>query len=160
VKILDELDLKIIDILTKDARKPFREIAQKIGVSVDTIIKRCNKLRREKVIRGSTMILDPKKIGYNCMIAFMINAEPTEIFGTETSLPNITEILKRLIRMPNIILATKTINNYDLLAIGVAKNFEQLQEMIDEIAKIPGVLDVQLSFWVKSMEICPKYFII
>jgi hypothetical protein len=62
--------------------------------------------------------------------------------------------------MRNIILATKTVGDHDLLAIGVVRDFEHLIATGDDIAKIPGVRDVHVSFWAGKSEICSKYFII
>ena len=69
-------------------------------------------------------------------------------------------ILDRLIHMPNIIVATKSVGDHDLLAIGVVMSFGHLIEVKNDIARIPGVRDVQASFWVERMQICPKYFIV
>lgn len=62
--------------------------------------------------------------------------------------------------MPNIIIATKTVGNHDLLAISVVRNFEHLVKIGDDIARMPGVKDLRMSFWVEKAELCPKYFII
>jgi hypothetical protein len=62
--------------------------------------------------------------------------------------------------MRNIIVATKTVGDHDLLAIGVARDFKHLIKLGDDIANIPGVKDMRVSFWVEKTELCPKYFII
>jgi hypothetical protein len=62
--------------------------------------------------------------------------------------------------MPNIIVATKSIGDHDLLAISVVMDFEHLIKVRNDIARIPGVRDIQVSFWVEKTEICPKYFIV
>jgi DNA-binding Lrp family transcriptional regulator len=69
-------------------------------------------------------------------------------------------ILEKLIQMPNIIVATKTVGDHDLMAIGVAIDFGHLIKVRNEIAKIPGVQDLQVSFWVERTELCPKYFVV
>jgi hypothetical protein len=46
------------------------------------------------------------------------------------------------------------------MAIGVVKDFRHLFAVRDEIAAIPGVKDMQVSFWSKITELCPKYFVI
>ena len=61
---MDETDSFIVEELKKDARTSFRKIARKLGVSPDTVINRYENLRAEGVIRGSTVVIDPKKIGY------------------------------------------------------------------------------------------------
>jgi hypothetical protein len=62
--------------------------------------------------------------------------------------------------MPNIIVATKTVGDNDLLAIGVVFDFEHLTRVRNDIEKISGVKDMQISFWVEKTELCPKYFIV
>jgi len=157
---MDETDLFIIKKLTEDARISFRKIARELGVSPDTIINRCKTLQEKGVIRGSTVVINPRKIGYHGMAAFMIDASPTHILATEATPPESSLILEKLIQMRDIILATKTVGDHDLLAIGVARDFEHLITIGTNIAKIPGVKDLRVSFWVEKAELCPKYFII
>jgi len=157
---MDETDLLIIKRMTENARTSFRKIAKELGVSPDTIISRYKMLQEKGVIRGSTVVINPKKIGYHGMAVFMIDASPTHIFTTEVTPPESSLILEKLIQMRNIILATKTVGDHDLLAIGVARDFEHLIAIGDDIAKIPGVKDLRVSFWVEKAELCPKYFII
>ena len=157
---MDEIDSYIIDRMTEDARISFRKIAKEQGLSTDTIIKRHKRLQERGVIRGSTIVVNPKKIGYKGMTVFMINVSPTNISEKDDSPRESTKILQTLIRMPNIILATKTVGDYDLLAIGVARDFDHLILIGNDIARIPGVKDLQVSFWSEKMELCAKYFVI
>jgi Lrp/AsnC family transcriptional regulator, regulator for asnA, asnC and gidA len=157
---MDELDLAIVNKLTEDARTSFRKIAKDLGVSPDTIMKRYAALQKEGVIRGSTIVLDSRKIGYHAMVAFLIDVAPAQTSTFHIPPIGSTQILEKIIRMPNIIVATKSVGDHDLLAIGVVTGFEHLAEVKNEISKIPGVRDIQTSFWVESTELCPKYFII
>jgi Lrp/AsnC family transcriptional regulator for asnA, asnC and gidA len=156
---MDEVDLSIIERLTEDARMSFRKIAKELGVSPDTVINRYVKLQEKGVIRGSTVVINPKKIGYHGMAVFLIDASPSHILATEATIDS-SLILEKLIQMRNIILATKTVGDHDLLAIAVARDFEQLINIGSDIAKIPGVRDLKVSFWVETAQLCPKYFII
>jgi Lrp/AsnC family transcriptional regulator for asnA, asnC and gidA len=157
---VDKIDLAIIDKLTKDARMSFRKIAETLGVSPDTVISRYAALQKEGVIRGSTIVINPKKIGYQAMAVFMIDISPSHIVATESNPADSSLILDRIIQMPNIIVATKTVGDNDLLAIGVALDFEHLTKVRNDIESIPGVKDMQISFWVERTELCPKYFIV
>jgi Lrp/AsnC family transcriptional regulator for asnA, asnC and gidA len=157
---MDETDSFIIKRMTEDARVSFRKIAKELGVSPDTVINRYRTLQEKGVICGSTVVLDPKKIGYKGMAAFMIDASPTHIIATEATPPKTSSILERVIKMPDIILATKTVGDHDLLAIAVIKDVEHLIAIGSEVAKIPGVKDLSLSFWVEKAELYPKYFMI
>jgi len=157
---MDETDLFIIKRMTEDARVSFRKIAKELGVSPDTVISRFRALQEKGVIRGSTVVLDPKKIGYKGMAAFMIDTSPTNIIGTEATQPTVSSILETVIKMPDIILATKTVGDHDMLAIAVIRDVEHLITTGSTIAKIPGVKDLRVSFWVEKAELHPKYFII
>ena len=147
---MDEIDLAIIENLKKDARTSFREIARKLKVSPDTIVNRFRMLQKNGVIQGSTVVINPEKIGYRSMVVFMIDAEP------EYS----SQVLNKLIEIKGIILATKIMGDCDLMAIGVIRDFEHLYNLIIKVASIPHVKDVHVSFWVRNMKICPEYFII
>lgn len=153
---MDNIDLYIIETLTKDARTSFRQIASQLNVSPDTIIDRYNALQQKGVIRGSTIVLNPKEIGYNAMAVFMIDISPAEGKNRFDS----SVILETLIKMKNIIVATKTVGDYDLMAIGVVKDVEHLFAVRNEIAAIPGVKDMEVSFWSEITELAPKYFVI
>ena len=157
---MDETDMFIIKRMTEDARVSFRKMAEELGVSPDTIIGRYKTLQEKGVIRGSTVVINPKKIGYHGLATFTIDASPTHILATETTPTESSQILEKLIRMRNIILATKTVGDHDLLAIGVARDFEHLIAIGNDIARIPGVKDLRVSFWVEKAELCPKYFVI
>lgn len=147
---MDRIDLGIIGELTEDARTSFRSIAKKLKVSPDTIANRYSKLMEDGVICGSTVVIDPKKIGYQSMVVFMIDANPKYF----------SQILDKLISMPSIIIASKTIGDSDLIAIGVSKDFDDLENHVLKISALKGVTDVEVSFWTESMEICPEYFIL
>ena len=157
---MDKTDLHIVKRLTENARISFRKIARELGVSPDTVINRYRLLQEKGVIRGSTVVIDPKKIGYHGMAAFMIGVSSTHISAIEPTPTESSLILEKLIQMPNIIIATKTVGDHDLLAISVIRNFERLIKIGDDIARIPGVKDLQMSFWTEKAELCPKYFII
>lgn len=160
VKKMDETDLFIISRMTENARMSFRKIAKELGVSPDTVISRYKTLKENGVIRGSTVVLNPAKIGYKGMAAFMIKSSSPHHIVSEATPSERSPILEKVIKMPDIILATKTVGDHDLLAIGVIKDVEHLIATGDEIAKIPGVKDLQVSFWVEKAELYPKYFII
>jgi DNA-binding Lrp family transcriptional regulator len=157
---MDEIDLFIINKLTEDARTSFRKIAEELNLSPDTIINRYTALQERGVIRGSTIVINPKEIGYSAMAVFMIGTSPTHVLANEIIPVDSSLILDTLIKMRNIIVATKTVGDHDLLAIAVIVDFEHLINVRNEIAKIPGVKDLEVSFWTEKTELCPKYFVI
>ena len=147
---IDDIDISIIEILKKDARTSFREIARKNNVSADTIIKRYQGLIEKGIIVNSTLVLNPKKIGYSHISRFGIDVKPSHS----------SQILEEIIRIPSVIVASKLVGKYDLIAIIVVKNFNHLCELRDSILEMPYVEKVETSMWINTMELCPHYFLI
>ena len=150
---MSELDRKIIDFLTENARLSFRKIANQTERSTDTIINHYSNMIEEGKIRGSTVVVDTDKINYEGIAAF-------EIDTTSSGEVDSSSILQTLIEMPNIIVATKTVGEHDLLALAVIHNLSHYQEISKEIAGITGVKDMTSCIWSGSEKINPKYFII
>ncbi|MEM2130572.1 MAG: Lrp/AsnC family transcriptional regulator [Candidatus Bathyarchaeia archaeon] len=59
----DSVDLKILRLLQKDGRKPFAEIARELNLSPGVVQARYAKMKKLGLIVGSTVIIDPYKIG-------------------------------------------------------------------------------------------------
>ena len=147
---LDEIDLTLLEILKKDARTSFREIARKLKVSPDTISNRYEKLKQQGIIVGSTVIIAPSKIGYSFITRFGINVKPAYS----------SKVLQNIIKIPSVIIASKLVGSHDLVAISVIKDFPHLCNLRDTILEMPYVDEVELGMWIKTMELCPYYFII
>ena len=147
---LDRIDSKIIEIMEKDARISFREIARKLNVSPDTISNRFEKLRKKGVIVDTSVVLDPSKIGYSFIVRFGINVKPAYS----------TQVLEKVIKIPSIIIASKLVGHYDLIAISVIKNFQHVCKLRDTILEMPYVAKVELGMWIKTLKLCPQYFLI
>ena len=61
---IDELDEKILKLITKNARIPFLEVARECGVSGAAIHQRVQRLLNLGVVSGSEFIVNPQKMGY------------------------------------------------------------------------------------------------
>ncbi|ROU03027.1 Lrp/AsnC family transcriptional regulator [Histidinibacterium lentulum] len=68
---LDRIDLKILDILQRDATVPVARIADEVGLSQTPCWKRIQKHEEAGVIRSRVAILDPDAFGLG-MTAFMM----------------------------------------------------------------------------------------
>ena len=62
---LDDLDLQILDILIKDSRTPYLEIARICHVSGGTIHVRMKKMEDLGIIKGTKILLNMPKLGYD-----------------------------------------------------------------------------------------------
>lgn len=62
--LVDILDRKILDIITKNARTPYLEVAKECGVSGAAIHQRVQRLIRIGVIKGSEFKIDHAMVGF------------------------------------------------------------------------------------------------
>ena len=147
------IEESILELMVDDARVSFRKIASTLNKSTDTIIKYYNQLRQDGIIRGSTVVVDLEKIGYEGMASFHIDLESSDV-------GQVDNILDQLITMPNIIVATKTVGDHDLLALAVIHDLKHYTKIGRDVASIQGVKSIKTSFWTGAKEIYPRYFII
>ena len=73
---LDELDRKILDLLTQNARYTYSELGERLGLSRVAIKNRMDALEARGVIEGYTTILNPQKISGAVSCYFQIETEP------------------------------------------------------------------------------------
>jgi DNA-binding Lrp family transcriptional regulator len=145
---LDKIDITIIRALQKDARVSFATIAKKCGVSVDTISKRFKKIEDAGVARGTTILLNPKSFGCDCVASF----------GIRTDFSHIEEILQFLKKMPDIVFATQAMGRHSIFAVAIVKNVAKLSQVKDMIKGHPMVREITTSIWVNDILLCPENF--
>ncbi len=72
---LDEIDEEIIKILQENAKTSYREIKDKLNISIGTIHNRISKLEENKIIEGYTLKLNNEKLGYKLTFLIRVNID-------------------------------------------------------------------------------------
>jgi len=144
----DETDVRIIRNLQRDARTNFADIAKECDVSVDTIIKRFQRLRRNGVVRGTTLLLDPRHFGLECPASLEISVEPVRV----------TTVVDQLRRQPGVVFCTPSVGMQNIFAVVVLGGMKELNILIESIKALPDVKDVKTSIWVEDILLCPENF--
>ena len=60
--MLDIVDQKIIKLLQFNGKVTIKEIANKLNLTTSPIFERIKRLEKEKIIKGYTALIDPKKV--------------------------------------------------------------------------------------------------
>lgn len=123
---IDELNLQIIEKLSRNSRASFRKIAGEIGVSPDTVARRYKTLKQNGVIR-CVLQINPMKLGYQAL--FKLDLSFT--FQTDTS-----TILERLANIPDVVMITVTSGNSDIDIYFMTRDIKQQFEIQDEITQV------------------------
>src|ERR671924_1164197 len=92
--LLDDLNLKIMDMLGKDSSTPFVEVAKQIEVSDATIHNRVQRLIAAGIINKFTISVDNSRLGYSHLAYMGINIECDFIEEITNNLCNIDEVLE------------------------------------------------------------------
>ncbi len=134
---LDEIDKTILSYLIKNAKISYNLLAQKIGISNAAIYKRIDKMKTKKIIVGSTVNIDLKKLGYHTCAFIGIQLLLTKLHSHE-------EIFNEIKKIPEIIESHHISGKYSLLIKLVAKDNEHLKNLIvSRIQSIDGVVSTE-----------------
>ncbi|MCR5131275.1 MAG: Lrp/AsnC ligand binding domain-containing protein [Prevotella sp.] len=132
---IDKLDKKILSILSKNARIPFKDVAAECGVSRAAIHQRVQRLVEEGVIMGSGFDVNPKSLGYTTCTYVGMNLERGSMYK---------DVVKCLLEIPEIVECHFTTGGYTMLLKLFARDNEQLMDLLNnKLQGIPGVVSTE-----------------
>ena len=120
---VDDLDARIIGLLTDEPRIGLMEVARRLHVARGTVQARLAKLSDRGVIRSFGPELDPHRMGYPLM-AFVF---------LQITQGRLAEAVAVLEAVPEVLEATATSGPSDLLCRIVARDTEHLQDIVNKI---------------------------
>ncbi|MDD6794436.1 MAG: Lrp/AsnC ligand binding domain-containing protein [Clostridiaceae bacterium] len=128
---LDELDFQILDLLIKDCRTPYLEIARICHVSGGTIHVRMKKMEDLGIIKGSRILLNLSKLGYDVCCYVGIYVDKTSSFHS---------VIEELNKITEVVELHLTTGDYSMFAKVISRNISDLQNtLLDKINNIPGI---------------------
>ena len=104
---IDNLDKQILEIISQNARIPFKDVAAECGVSRAAIHQRVQHLFDMGVIVGSGYHVNPKSLGYNTCTYVGITLEKGSMYKN---------VVAQLMKIPEIVECHFTTGNYTMLA--------------------------------------------
>lgn len=128
---LDDLDIQILDILIKDSRTPYLEIARQCHVSGGTIHVRMKKMEDMSIIKGTKLIIDNSKIGYDVCCFIGIYLDRARDFN---------EVLDEMKAINEIVELHYTTGEYSIFIKVICKNIADLQSLLmNKIQSVEGI---------------------
>ena len=127
---LDEIDHQILDLLIDNTRTAFTDIAKKLLISAGTVHVRVKKMEDAGIIKGSSLTLDYKKLGYTFIAYIGIFLEKTH----QTKF-----VLQKLESIPFVTVAHITTGKFNIFCKVRAKSTDHAKEIIFLIDDIDGV---------------------
>ena len=132
---IDNLDKKILEIITGNARIPFKDVAAECGVSRAAIHQRVQHLVEGGVITGSGFDVNAKSLGYSTCTYVGLNLERGSMYK---------DVVKRLDKIPEVVECHFTTGSYTMLVKLYARDNEQLMDLLNnQLQTIPGVVSTE-----------------
>ena len=128
---IDELDKKILSLVSKNARVPYLEVARECNVSGAAIHQRIQRLIKNGVIIGSEFIINPKSIGFSTCAYMGVYLQKAALYN---------DVLKKLEQIPEIVECHYTTGVYSLFVKVVTRDNEHLKDVLsNKLQKIDGI---------------------
>ena len=132
---IDDLDRQILNIITKNARIPFKDIAEDCEVSRAAIHQRVQRLIDTGVIVGSGYHVNPKTLGYQTCTYIGIKLEKGSMYAT---------VVPELEKIPEVVECHFTTGPYTMMVKLYAKDNEDLMDLLNgKIQSIKGVMSTE-----------------
>ncbi|MBW9063348.1 Lrp/AsnC family transcriptional regulator [Rhizobium herbae] len=123
--MLDELDRRLLDILSVNARISLKELAQEAGLSSPSTADRLRRLEDRGVITGFTVGVNPAALGY--ALQAVVRVRP---------MPGMLHIVEKLIQeTPEFVECDKVTGDDCFIAKLLVRDMEQLDTILDKVAE-------------------------
>ncbi|WP_153769686.1 Lrp/AsnC family transcriptional regulator [Labrenzia sp. CE80] len=122
---IDDIDRQLLEELLGDARLPLKELASRVGLSSPSVSDRLRRLEEGGVIRGFTIDVDPKAVGY--LFQTMVRVRP---------LPGTLHVVQKMLQdIPQITECDKVTGEDCFIARLHVRSMEELDEILDKVSE-------------------------
>jgi Lrp/AsnC family transcriptional regulator for asnA, asnC and gidA len=128
---IDNTDLRILEILMEDAKKPFTEVAKKVFVSQGTVHVRMSKMEAAGIVERNTLKINYARLGYDITAFIGIYLEKSALYD---------KVLTRLKEIPEITNIHYTTGNYSMFLKIHCRDTNHLKEVLhDKMQQVEGI---------------------
>lgn len=138
---IDQTDAKILTLLLKEARTSFTQIARECGISVGAVRVRYVRLKKEGIIKGEIMQINPQSLGYKCVADLGILTAPEDE----------QEVRDFLKSKPYLPASYSHYGKYNLGAIIVLPSIDKLSKILEIVSTNPKVKRINALIWATTI---------
>jgi len=126
--MVDEIDMKILEILKENARTTYVDIGKAIGLSEGTVRNRIQALTDSGAIKRFTVEIS---LGVGVRALIMISVDPQK--------PTLG-ISDKVLKLPGVEKIYEVTGEYDVVTVVSSSSIEGLNQTIEEIRVIDGIV--------------------
>jgi Lrp/AsnC family transcriptional regulator, regulator for asnA, asnC and gidA len=128
---IDNTDLRILEILMQDAKRPYTEVAKKVNVSQGTVHVRMNKMEEAGILEKTTLRINYAKLGYDITAFIGIYLEKSALYDM---------VLAKLRDIREITNIHYTTGNYSMFVKIHCRDTNHLKEVLhDKMQQVEGI---------------------
>ena len=135
--MIDNLDKRILEIMKKDSRCPYVEIADKLGVSEGTVRSRVHRMTEEGIIRGFTIKTSSKNVKALVEVKIDVNTDTEALARELSTYDGVTEVFE-------------VTGDQDIIAIVDVESSQSLNEIIERVRRYDNVLSTRTRLILKE----------
>ena len=136
---MDEINYQILKILCKNSRTPFKKIAEQIGVSTQTVMRKYKKLKKTHFLL-SAITVNLEKLGFQATLGLGIKVSSFEAQAT-------SNVYNKLVTLPNIIVASKSLGPTNINLLVPIKEIADIFTLLEKISNIEGVEEIDVTLF-------------
>lgn len=137
---LDTVDLKILDLLQKDARSTIKEIAGKLNLSTTPVFERIKRLEKVRVIDRYVAILNPTLLGKK-LTAFI------HISIKDHTKESVEAFVERVVSFEEVIECHHVSGDSDFLIQVLLEDIEKYNQFVlEKLSVVPNISNLESRF--------------
>ena len=142
---IDQLDMRIIRSLSGNARKPYKSIAQELGVSDATVRKRIRDMLEDGIIKEFNVLIDYHALGRIIKAFIGLRVNPSKL----------KEIVEHLKRNPDVQVLYRTTGDVDLFVEVIFSDMEDLNAFLESELNLEGITGTVVNLVIGPYKRCP-----
>jgi Lrp/AsnC family transcriptional regulator for asnA, asnC and gidA len=146
----DELDMKILSELTKDASISVPRLSKKLNINASVLYSRIKRLAKKQLIKKFTIVVNDEMLGINVRALIGLNRDPKlkESIHTE------------LLKIPEVRVISEVTGRFDMVVTVSTRTLEDLHGLvIEKIGKIEGIQNTETFVEMQRTEKEPRYIL-
>jgi Lrp/AsnC family transcriptional regulator len=133
---LDEIDIRILDALQRDASLSTADLAEAVGLSQSPCWRRLNRLKAAGFIREQVTRLDAEKLGFTTQVFAQVKLSA---HGRN----NLNEFCDSIRRLPEVIECHAIIGSFDFLLRIVTRDIKAYEQFLfGRLSTLPAVQEI------------------
>lgn len=145
-KKIDGKDLEIVRLLW-DGRTPYSDIAEKVGLTTNTVRARANRMIKEGILQVIGLV-DPAAIPGHSSAFIGIKAEANKI----------DQVAKQFMKLKGVVISARVSGRFDVMATVMFNESCPYSDFISqELVKVKGIISIETFFVVEGEQFNLRY---